>query len=136
MEPSRDKCSLYSELLAQKLRDFDDNTCEIAMHEIDNFLFHLKRNRSQINCLPHIRHETALSNQIPPLPYPTANTQQSSTAISTPLPNPLTEYVPSPQSISSSSSCNTSHTTHTVQNLVPGPLFETYDQLFDNSYGQ
>lgn len=134
MEPSRDKCSLYSELLEQKLRDFDDNTREIAMHEIDNYLFHLKRNRSHINYLSHISQENAQSNQIPPFPYPTANTQRSSTSISTPLPSPLTEYVPSPQSISSSSSCNTSHTNHTLQNLVPGPL--SIEHLFDNSYGQ
>lgn len=119
VDPSRDICLLYSELLAQKLRNFDDNTREIAMNEIDNYLFNLKHNRSQINYLPHTRHETLQSYEIPPISYPSTNTQQSSEAISTSLPSPLTEYAPSPQSLSSSSSCNTSYTTHTLQNLVP-----------------
>lgn len=38
-EPSRDECSLYAEFLANKLRALDENTREIAMHEIDNYLY-------------------------------------------------------------------------------------------------
>lgn len=71
--PSPDICSLYSELLAKKLRDFDDNTREIAMHEIDNYLFNLKH-KSQNNYLPHTTQTTAQDHQI----QPSTHTQRSS----------------------------------------------------------
>lgn len=48
-EPSRDECSLYAELLAKKLRDFDENTRELVMLEIDNYLYRLKYNPKQNN---------------------------------------------------------------------------------------
>lgn len=51
-EPSRDDCSLYAELLANKLRVFDENTREKAMLDIDNYLYQLKYSRQQHNITP------------------------------------------------------------------------------------
>jgi len=46
--PISDEYSLYSELLAKKLRNLkDDNTREFAMYEIDNFLYALKHNNTE-----------------------------------------------------------------------------------------
>ncbi|CAH1118439.1 unnamed protein product [Phaedon cochleariae] len=44
---TRDECSLYSQLLAKKLRVFDDHTRMILMHEIDNFMFRAKLEQRQ-----------------------------------------------------------------------------------------
>lgn len=63
-EQSPDISSLYAELLAKKLRDFDDNTREIAMHDIDNYLFNLKHNRTQPNYLPQTRREIGQTYEI------------------------------------------------------------------------
>ncbi|CAH1118438.1 unnamed protein product [Phaedon cochleariae] len=45
---NRDECSLYSQLLAKKLRSFDEHGREILMHEIDNFVFHAKRKKTSL----------------------------------------------------------------------------------------
>lgn len=39
---SKDQCKLYTDLLCERLRAFDDYTRDIAMHEIDNIIFRLK----------------------------------------------------------------------------------------------
>lgn len=49
VEPSRDECSLYIELLEKKLRSLDESTREIAMLDIDNYLYRLKHNRNHLN---------------------------------------------------------------------------------------
>jgi len=38
-KPAKDECSLYAELLAQKLRALDENRREIVMHEISDLMF-------------------------------------------------------------------------------------------------
>jgi len=127
VERSPDICSLYAELLAKKLRDFDDNTREIAMHEIDNYLFNLKHNRTQPNYLPQTRHEIGRAYDI---------IHSFNEYSNNPSPSSLTEYTaPSPHSQSSSSSYSQSHIT--IQNPVPGPSssFEhhgrDYERIFD-----
>lgn len=39
---SKDQCKLFTDLLCERLRHFDDYTRDIAMHEIDNIIFRLK----------------------------------------------------------------------------------------------
>lgn len=129
VEQSPDISSLYAELLAKKLRDFDDNTREIAMHDIDNYLFNLKHNRTQPNYLPQRRREIGQTYEII---HPFNEFSNN--------PSPRSEYTeytaPSPHSQSSSSSYSQSHNI-TIQNPVPGPSssFEhngrNYDQIFD-----
>nr|XP_023028104.1 uncharacterized protein LOC111516157 [Leptinotarsa decemlineata] len=46
-EPDRDECSLFTQLLATKLRSFDDHTRDILMHEIDNLVFRTKMRKRQ-----------------------------------------------------------------------------------------
>lgn len=41
----KDESSLFCELLCSKLRALDNETREIAMHEINNLMFNLKRSR-------------------------------------------------------------------------------------------
>lgn len=43
-KPKRDKCSLYGELLGNKLSELDEQTQEYAMLEIDKFVYELKKN--------------------------------------------------------------------------------------------
>lgn len=38
-ESQKDECSLYTELLAIKLRKFDEDTREILMHDIDELIY-------------------------------------------------------------------------------------------------
>ncbi|KAL4152964.1 hypothetical protein QTP88_000797 [Uroleucon formosanum] len=57
-KPQKDDYSLYAELLARKLRIFDESTREILMHEIDEFIFRTKcetRNRTVQWHLPPMR---------------------------------------------------------------------------------
>jgi len=120
VEQSPDVCSLYAELLAKKLRNFDDKTREIAMHEIDNYLFNLKYNRAQHNYLPQTHRDIGHTYQIHP----------SFTGLYNPSPSSLTEYTaPSPQSQSSSSSYSQFHTN--IENPVPGPSFEHNDRTYE-----
>ncbi|GLV41789.1 hypothetical protein CBL_02974 [Carabus blaptoides fortunei] len=42
-KPDDDKCSLFSELLCQKLRALDENMRDIAMHEIDCLMFRFRQ---------------------------------------------------------------------------------------------
>lgn len=53
VEPDRDEYALYGEILVNKLRGLNEETREIAMHEIDNYLFSLKhaQNNSQTQTL-------------------------------------------------------------------------------------
>lgn len=53
--PEKDECSLYADLLAIKLRSFDENTRGILMHEIDRLIFSAKYQNqvpSQLNYFP------------------------------------------------------------------------------------
>lgn len=119
VEQSPDVCSLYAELLAKKLRNFNDKTCEIAMHEIDNYLFNLKYNRAQHNYLPQTHRDIGHTYQIHPF-----------TGLYNPSPSSLTEYTaPSPQSQSSSSSYSQFPTN--IENPVPGPSFEHNDRTYE-----
>lgn len=64
-KPQKDDCSLYAELLARKLRTFDESTREILMHEIDELIFRAKcetRNRTVQSHLPTMQ----LGHQYPP----------------------------------------------------------------------
>lgn len=38
-----DECDLYCQLLAKKFKKLDENQRDIAMHEIDNIMFQIKR---------------------------------------------------------------------------------------------
>lgn len=64
-KPQKDDCSLYAELLARKLRTFDESTREILMHEIEELVFRTKRetrNRTVQSHLPKMQ----LGHQYPP----------------------------------------------------------------------
>lgn len=83
IEEAPDKCSLYAALLAKKLRDFDENTCELAMHEIDNYLFHLKFKNTQPNFTQPS--PTSSSNSLLPeysIPLPFSETSSSNSNLS------------------------------------------------------
>lgn len=47
LKVSNNEISLFCELLCLKLRAMDDDTREIAMHEINNFMFYFKNSRRQ-----------------------------------------------------------------------------------------
>lgn len=49
---AKDQNYMFCELLCYKLRALDDDTREIAMHEIDNLMFHFKNARKQQPNMP------------------------------------------------------------------------------------
>lgn len=64
-KPQKNDCSLYAELLARKLRTFDESTREILKHEIDELIFRTKcetQNRTVQSHLPPMQ----LEHQYPP----------------------------------------------------------------------
>jgi len=71
-EPIRDECSLYAELIVKKLKALDENTRETAMHEIDNYLYGLKRKQ---NLLHHQNNPVPINSTLqafqthPPYPH-------------------------------------------------------------------
>jgi len=82
-EPSRDECSLYAELLANKLRALDENTRETAMHEIDNYLYGLKRNQNQLR---HQNNPIPINSTQTHSPYPHTFQTYSSQSLHNQLP--------------------------------------------------
>jgi chromosomal replication initiation ATPase DnaA len=46
---AKDECSLYAELLANKLRALEDNKREIVMHEISDLMFRAKTQKSKLS---------------------------------------------------------------------------------------
>jgi hypothetical protein len=66
--PAKDECSLYAELLANKLRVLDGNKREIVRHEISDLMFRAKMQNQNFRSLaspyssaPDGFHSTALS---------------------------------------------------------------------------
>lgn len=55
-EPDKDQCTLYSELLAKKLRALDEKTRDFAMLEIHNIMFRLKYQNSDSDLSPCAHH--------------------------------------------------------------------------------
>ncbi|KAF0733003.1 MADF domain-containing protein, partial [Aphis craccivora] len=51
-KPKRDKCSLYGELLGNKLSELDEKIQEYAMLEIDKFIYELKKKYATQNYNP------------------------------------------------------------------------------------
>ena len=49
----RDNCTVYGELFVLKLRNLDERTREIAMHEVDNIMFRLSQNNGHTPPLYH-----------------------------------------------------------------------------------
>ncbi|XP_067215180.1 uncharacterized protein [Linepithema humile] len=52
----KDQCALYADLLCSKLRSFDENLREIAMLEIYNLLFRLKKQNMSSQQQPHYQY--------------------------------------------------------------------------------
>lgn len=98
-KPPKDDCALYAELLARKLRAFDEPTREILMHDIDELVFRTKRgtlNRTQSH-LPHMQLEQPCPSVYNMPPYYTHNSSTSQLYSNSPL-----SLTSSPRSSSSS----------------------------------
>lgn len=55
-KPAEDACSLFTELLCQKLRALDDVMREIAMHEIDCIMFRFKQQQHSLSYGGYLQH--------------------------------------------------------------------------------
>ncbi|CAI6373665.1 unnamed protein product [Macrosiphum euphorbiae] len=82
-QPSKDDVQLYTDLLATKLRSFDERTREIIMNNIDNLVFNAKMNNYENSPYqPNSYYDQPMST-LPRIPPIQSNTIPSYTNIST-----------------------------------------------------
>ncbi|XP_018563088.1 uncharacterized protein LOC108904872 [Anoplophora glabripennis] len=138
-----DECSLYSELLATKLRALDENTRAFAMLQIDHFMFRLRQEKNGIQkapscnqmstnswfpqCFPHLhvsdsglQTSARCAHQLQPSPrhysrQPSPQGSQSSASIISPLPPPS----PSIQSPSQQSREGSPRSNQSIEDFDP-----------------
>jgi len=82
-QPPKDDVQMYTDLLATKLRSFDERTREIIMHNIDNLVFNAKMNNYENSPYqPNSYYDQPMST-LPRIPPIQSNTIPSYTNIST-----------------------------------------------------
>jgi len=82
-QPPKDDVQLYTDLLATKLRSFDERTREIIMHNIDNLVFNAKMNNYENSPYQTNSYYNQPMSTLPRIPLIQSNTIPSYTNIST-----------------------------------------------------
>jgi hypothetical protein len=81
-QPSKDEVQLYTDLLATKLRSFNERTREIIMHNIDNLVFNAKMNNYENSSYQANSYYDQPVSTLPRIPPIQSNTVPSYTNIS------------------------------------------------------
>jgi len=81
-QPSKNEIQLYSDLLATKLRSFNERTREIIMHNIDNLVFNAKMNNYENSSYQANSYYDQPMSTLPRIPPIQNNTVPSYTNIS------------------------------------------------------
>jgi len=104
-KPLKDDCSVYADLLARKLRKFDEQTREILMHDIDNLIFRTKKgllNRTQ-------SYSPGLYHQNPPVAFIPHNYAMPPYTLHANIPQTSTNFIDSSPGPSNSNSSENSY---------------------------
>lgn len=131
-KPLKDDCSVYADLLARKLRKFDEQTREILMHEIDNLIFRTKRgllNRTQ-------SYSPGLYHQNPPVASVPHNYAMPPYTLHANIPQTSPHYIdspPEPTNFNSSENSYSSQLSSDQNSTSNYQLFNAFLESQDNA---
>lgn len=91
-----DECSLFSDLLCQKLRMLNEELRPIAMHEIDCLMFRFKRQQCNLPTPPYFQEQLPLHSPAHSNSYSQPSPGYSNSSSSHSQPSPYFHFNPSP----------------------------------------